>query len=330
MVQETGIQVSPFKAADRETIKEMIRIYQEAYKNDKSVQLRYTLPNLLEKMAKTITLHLNQPVYDFLVARTESSNHVVGWLSLAYKSKEYEQISEEHALLAQYALVPDIVEKGRKVGIGKVEMKDIAQNVFRDFKEAREKQLPDRHCLISTIVVDPEHKNKGVASTLLSKAISRCEDYYSIPMWVQAPESCQSLFANQDFEEVCEYRLDLNEYVPMLDTKRKAAGPPALGRYSWMFMMRKEPLEKYMREYAASQVFAEEEAKRRVDERRWKVIEQRSSSQASGKDKAAPRLPDSVLVKDVQTARGERLVARDDAEAGPSTPLPTKSSTKDG
>ena len=329
MAQETGVKTSLLKAPEEGTIKDMIQVYQEAYKNDKSVQLKLTLPNLIEKWAKTIALRLTQPECEFIVARTKSTNQIVGWLALAFKLEVHKRISEEHVLYTQYALLPDIVSKANDAGIDTVEMKSMAHHLFRDFKEARERQLPDKHCIISTLVVDPEHQNTGVASALLSKAISRSEAF-SFPMWVPAPEAYRSLFEKHDFEEAGEYHLDLNEYVPMLDHKGKATAAPNLDRYAWKFMMRKEPLEKAIRAYESSKVFAEEEAERRVEGRRLgKVKEQKTIPKASGKDKATPRSADLLLGGDIQTASGKGLVARDDAEAGPSTPLLTKSKSKD-
>lgn len=95
-------------------------------------------------------------------------------------------------------------------------------------------------------------------------------------------------------------------------------------------MMRKEPVEKAIRAYESSKVFAEEEAEQRVEERRvGKVKEQKPSAKMSGKDKLTPRSADLLLGGDIQMASGKGLVARDDAETGPSTPLLTKSHSLD-
>ena len=325
MTQETGVKTSLLKSPEEGTIKEMIHLYLEAYKNDKSVKLMLTLPNLIEKWAKTIALRLTQPECEFIVARTKSTNQIIGWLALAFKLEGHKRISEEHMLFTQYALLPDIVSKAKDAGIDTAEIKSMAHHFFRDFMETREKHLPDKHCIVSTLVVDPEHQNTGVASALLSKAISRSEAF-SFPMWAPAPEAYQRLFEKHDFEEAGKYHLDLKEHVPMLDSKGKTTAAPNLGRYAWKFMMRKEPVEKAIRAYESSKVFAEEEAEQRVEERRvGKVKEHKPSAKMSGKDKLTPRSADLLLRIEIQTASGKGLVAQDNAEAGPSTPLLTKS-----
>lgn len=338
MASELTVNTSLLKAPDQNTIKEMIHIYQEAYKNDKTVQLKYTLPKFTEDMAETLALRCKQPECEFIVARTEKSNHVIGWIALAFKLEKHNQISEEHVLYTQYALLPDLVAKAKSEGIGTADLKNMAHKLFTDFKEAREKHLPGKHCIISTLVVDPEHQNKGVASALLTKAISRSE-VFSFPIWVQAPSAYQSLFEKHHFEQVSEYELDLNEHVPTPDGKgkTKAAVSSTLIKYAWKFMVRKEPLEIATRAYESSKVFAELEEGRRVDERRLaKIKESKSNSKGAGKKKAAPKLADLLLGGDVQTATsGKGLLARDahdddDDEVGPSTPLLKKPMPKDG
>lgn len=329
MAQETGIETSLLKAPEEGTIKEMIHVYLEAYKNDQSVKLMLTLPNLIEKWAGTIALRLTQPEFEFIVARTKSPNQIIGWLALAFKLERHKRISAEHVLFIQYALLPDIVSKAKDAGIDTAGIKSMAHHLFRYFNETRERQLPDKHCIVSTLVVVPKYQNTGVASALLSTAISRSEAF-SFPMWVPAPEAYQRLFEKHDFEEVGRYHLDLNEHVPMLDSKGKATAAPNFERYAWKFMMRKEPVEKAIRAYESSKVFADEEAEQRVEKRRvGKVKENKPSAKTSGKDKLTPTSADLLLGGDIQTASGKGLVARDDAEAGPSMPLLTKSHSID-
>lgn len=326
MASELPVRTSLLKAPDQNTIKEMIHIYQEAYKNDKTVQLKYTLPKLIEGMAETITLRCKQPECEFIVARAESSNQVIGWIALAFKLEKHNQISEEHVLYTQYALLPDLVAKAKSEGIGTADLKNMAHKLFKDFKEARERHLAEKHCIISTLVVDPEYQNKGVASALLTKAISRSE-VFSFPIWVQAPSAYQILFEKHLFEQVSEYELDLDEPGPTPDGKGKTkATVSTFDKFVWKFMVRKEPLEDATRAYKSSKVFAELEEERQVDDSRLaKIRELKSNSKATEKKKAAPKLADLLAGGDVQTATsGAGLLTRDthdDDEVGPSTPL---------
>ena len=326
MASELPIKTSKLMAPDRDSIKEMIHIYQEAYKHDQTIQLQYILPSLIERMAEIISDRCTKPECEFIVARTEPSNRIIGWTALAFKLKKNKQISEEHVLLTQYALLPDIAAKCKNEGIGTAQLKTLSHKVLSDFKSARENQLPDKHCIISTLVVDPSYQRKGVASALLSKAITRTE-VFSFPIWVQAPSAQQTLISKHDFEEVSEYRIDLNEHVPEPDNKGKTKAASSLGAYAWKFMIRQKPLEKALKAYKSSKVYAEEEEERRVDERRrHKRLtegEQSQGAKASAKKSGAPKPEDLLLGGNVQTAAGgESLVARDDEEeAGPSTPL---------
>ena len=99
-------------------------------------------------------------------------------------------------------------------------------------------------------------------------------------------------------------------------------------------MIRKKPLEKALKAYESSKIYAEEQEERKVKERRWRKKlaeeEKKPGSKASAKKSGAPRPEDLLLGGDVQTAtRGESRVARDDEEeAGPSTPLLKKSDSK--
>ena len=92
-------------------------------------------------------------------------------------------------------------------------------------------------------------------------------------------------------------------------------------------MLRKEPLEKALKAYKSSTVFAEEEEERR---RLKKLKEQEKlGSKSSAKGKTVPKASDLLLGGDVQTAMGEDQGAREDGEeAGPSTPLLKKSKKK--
>lgn len=189
------------KTPEQAPIKEMVDVYQNAYKNDRCIQLEYTMPGFMERMAETIATRVEKPECKFIVARNQSANQIVGWLALAFKLEKDKVLSEEHLLLTQYALIPDMVAKGIIRGISTDKMRELAHSVLKQFKDARETQLLDKHCIISTLVVDPEYQNKGVASALLSQAISISE-VFSFPIWVQAPEACQSLFERHLFKEL--------------------------------------------------------------------------------------------------------------------------------
>ncbi|CAD6586618.1 MAG: hypothetical protein ASARMPRED_002774 [Alectoria sarmentosa] len=327
MAGKLPVKTSQLKAPDEETIEEMIHVYQAAFKNDRCIQLKYTMPDLLERMAGTIATNVKKPEYEFIIARNKA-DHIVGWLALAFKLEEKKRLSEEHVLLTQYALLPDIVAKGKSQGIGTDEMKSLAHSVLQEFKDARERQLPDTHCILCTLVVDPEYQTRGVASTLLSKAISLCEAF-SFPIWVQAPEGCQSLFERHLFEEVGEYQLDLNEFVPKPAGKGKAVVEAALGTYVWKFMVRKEPLEQEIRAYRSSKVFAEGQADQRTDKALLgKGKEPARMAKESAEVEEEPGETEPLFGKGKASASAESVVASSLAEEGPSTPLLTKSSSK--
>ena len=258
MTSEPTFKTSQLKPSDHDTIKDMVRVYQSAYKNDQTVQLKYTIPQLIERMSETITIRVQKSSCEFIIARAEGSARVAGWLSLIFKRKDGPGISEDHVLLAQYALVPDMVIKAKKGGITPDQIKDMARKAMTAFKGARETRLQDGHCLIGTLVVDPEYQNKGVASTLLTRAISLSEIFAS-PMWVPAPEACRTLFDKHFFVEAGEYRFDLNELAPESSGKGKSKAVSVMQNYVWKFMVREEPLEKALRAYRSSVAFTEEE-----------------------------------------------------------------------
>ena len=316
MASGLPVTTSQFKNPDQETIKEMVRIYQEAYKNDGLVQLTHVIPEFMDRMAETIADRVTKPECEFVVARTESSNKVVGWLALAFKFGANTQLSEEHVLLTQYALLPDLVAKGMSRGLSTDVMKDLALSLLKEFKDSREKQLPEKHCILSTLVVDPEYQCQGVASALLHKAISLTE-VFSFPIWVQAPGTTRILFEKYSFQEVDEYSLDLNAHFPEPDGKGKGKGkttaPPPLPTYVWKYMVRKEPLEPALLAYRSSKVFAEEKA---AEEAEKALLEKK-------KAKHRPRKP--LLGKGVEPAKVESAVVPSTLEAAPSTTLLTES-----
>lgn len=341
----TSVKVSQMREPDEATIKQMVHIYHEAYKSNKSVQLTYIIPELTERMAETIASRVKKPECDFILARGEGSNQLVGWLALAYKLGRIQQLSEEHVLFTQYALLPDIVAKGKSRAIGTDEMKALAYQLFMDFKNEREKQLPDKHCILSTLVVSPAFQNTGVASALLSKAISLTE-VFTFPIWVQAPEACHALFKRHHFEEVGEYCLDLNEHLPELEGKgkgkAKAAAP--LEKYVWKYMVRKEPLEQALEAYRSSKVCAELEGEHIMEglgygERMlaWVCkafasyqMEPGPTASLLGKDKRLTSGETPLLGKDKRAASEESPIAPSRVGAGPSTPLLVESSSKGG
>ena len=139
MESEVPIKTSKLMVPDKDSIKEMIHIYQEAYKYDQTIQLQHILPSLIERMVETISHRCRKPECEFIVARTETSNQIIGWIALAFKLEGKKQISEEHVLFAQYALLPDIVFKCRNEGIGSSQIKNLSHKVLSDFKSAREK-----------------------------------------------------------------------------------------------------------------------------------------------------------------------------------------------
>ncbi|CAF9927338.1 MAG: hypothetical protein ALECFALPRED_003685 [Alectoria fallacina] len=327
MASKLPVKTSQLKAPDEKTIEEMIHVYQAAFKNDQCIQLKYTMPDLMERMAGTIANNVKRLEYEFITARNKT-NDIIGWLALAFKLEDKKRLSEEHVLLTQYTLLPDIVVKGKSQGIGTDEMKSLAHSMFQEFKDARERHLPDTHCLLCTLVVDPEYQTKGVASTLLSKAISLCEAF-SFPIWVQAPEACQSLFERHLFEEVGDYQLDLNEFVPKPDKKGKAVEKTALGTYVWKFMVRKEPLEQAIQAYRSSKVFAETEADQRAEKALLgKGKEPAPMAKDSAEDEVEPGETEPLLGKNKASASAQTVVAPSLAGEGPSTPLLTKPSSK--
>ena len=336
MTNKLPVTASQLKKPDLEIIHEMIRIYQEAYKNDEYIQLKHVVPEFMGPMAETIAIRVKKPECEYIIARTESSNKVVGWLALAFKLEENRELSEEHVLLAQYALLPDIVLKWKSQGINAHEMGTLAHSILKDFKDARENQLPNKHCILSTLVVDPEYQHKGVASALLAKAISLSE-VFAFPIWVQTPEACQSLFERHLFEVAGEYRLDLNDLVPKPDGKGKAMAKAPAGKYVWKYMLRKEPLDHAILAYRSSKVFAEIEADNGVDDEADRGVEDKALAKveepAYGKrvlarirqvfagDDTEPALKEPLLGKGKQPASREGVVASGLAEVGPSTPL---------
>lgn len=338
MTDMLPIKTAQLKLPDQDIIKEMIRIYQEAYKSDERVQLKYILPEYMENMAETIANRVKRATWEFIVATNESSTRILGWLALAFKLENEKQLSEEHVLFVQYALLPDIVVKGKSQGIGSDEMGKMARSLLKDFKDARERQLPDKHCILSTLVVDPKYQNRGIASALLTKAINRSE-VCSFPIWVQAPEACQSLFTKHGFEEVDEYQLDLDKLTPEGKGKKKAVSIP--GKHVWKFMVRKESLDREIEAYRSSKMFPADEAKRVEAERKAeetrlgkgkqpaygkRMLGWISKAFAEGEAESGPTEP--LLGIDERSAGKDRLAARRDAEVGPSTPLLTKTSSK--
>ena len=340
MTSELPIKTSKLKVPDKDSIKEMMHVYQEAYKHDPTMQLQYVLPSLIERMAETISSRCTKPECEFIVARTETSNQIIGWIALTFKLSKTKQISEEHVLMTQYALLPDLVAKCKKEGIDTAQLKTLSHQVMSDFKSAREKQVEGKHCIINALVVDPTYQRKGVASALLSKAITRSE-VFAFPIWVQAPSAHQTLFSNHDFEEISQYRIDLNEHIPEPVDKGKNKAVSTLSTYTWTFMLRQKTLDQALQAYKSSKVYLEEEEEHRVDtRRRLKQLEQKEKakkkpgSDASAKKKkksGAPKPEDLLLGGDVETADGgEGMVAGDDddEEAGPSTPLLKKAEAK--
>ena len=280
MASELPLKISKLKAPDEDAvkelveehanmIKEMVRIYQEAYKNDTCFQLKYILPDLMKKLADTISKRVKEPRSLFLVATDEGSKKVVGWLALAFKLTKRQELSEEHVLFIQYALLPDIVAKGKSRGIAADIISHLTHLLLIKFKDAREEQLLDNHCILSALVVDPEYQKRGVASALLSTAISLTE-VFTFPIWVQAPEACQSLFEKHLFEVIGEYQLDLNEHVPKAKGKGKGKGKEkdedTFAKYTWRYMVRMEPLESAVQAYRSSKVFAEQKAAQEEEE----------------------------------------------------------------
>ena len=284
MASELPIKISKLKAPNEDAVKElveehanmvkeMVRIYQEAYKNDTCIQLKYILPDLMKKLADTISKRVKEPRSLFLIATDEGSKKVVGWLALAFKLTKRQELSEEHVLFIQYALLPDIVAKGKSRGIAADIISHLTHLLLIKFKDAREEQLLDNHCILSALVVDPEYQKRGVASALLSTAISLTE-VFTFPIWVQAPEACQSLFEKHLFAVIGEYQLDLNEHVPKAKGKIKGKGKEkdedTFAKYTWRYMVRMEPLESAVQAYRSSKVFAEQKAAQEEEEARLK------------------------------------------------------------
>ena len=342
MATDLPIKITQLRASEKDAIEDMIHIYQKAYQNDKAVQLnlKHIMSDFMDQMAKTIAKHAKQPECEYFVAREGKDNNIVGWLALALKITDDKKLSEEHVLLLQYALLPDIVVKAKSHGIDTDVMKGLANSLLKEFKESREKQLSNNHCILSTLVVDPQYQNKGVATALLSKAIHFAE-IFSLPIWVQAPEACQKLFERHSFDEVGEYRLDLNEHVPKAVGKAKTNKLSPLGKYVFKYMVRQGPLESAVEAYKSSKVFAEYEEeiraerleKERLEGKKKQAREQsilgRISRMFTGAE-AESEMTGPLLGEEGQSTSGEILVAPSHAEAGPSTPLRAGSRSKGG
>lgn len=341
MANDLPIKITQLKASEKDAIEDMIHIYQEAYQNDENVQLnlKYIMSDFMDQMAKTIAKHAKQPECEYFVAREGSENNIVGWLALAFKLTDDKKLSEEHVLLLQYALLPDIVVKAKSHGIDTDVMKGLANSLLKEFKETREKQLPNNHCILSTLVVDPQYQNKGVATALLSKAIHFAE-IFSLPIWVQAPEACQKLFERHSFDEVGEYRLDLNEHVPKAVGKAKANKLSPLGKYVFKFMVRQGPLESAIKAYKSSKVFAEYEEETRAEHLEHDRLENKKQAREQS---ILGRISRILLEGEVESETTEPLLGEEEqstsgkipntpnrAEAGPSTPLLAESRSKGG
>ncbi len=336
MASELPVNISKLKEGDKAAVKEMVHIYQEAYKKDRCVQLETIVPELMVRMADTIEMRVKQPSWVFLVAKDESSKKIVGWLALAFALTERKELSEEHVLFVQYALLPDIVAKGRIQGISADLILHLTHLLLIKFKDAREEQLLDKHCILSTLVVDPEYQKKGVASALVSKAISLTEAF-TFPIWVQAPESCQGLFEKHLFKVVGEYHLDLNDHVPKTKGKGKANEVDTLAKYAGKFMVRVEPLEPAIEAYRSSKAFAEREAARAEEEEARLEKEKEPAGARRILTWIVSRIlpnneakPDSIPGEERKSSSEEKLVSPSDTGEGPSAPLLAESSSTGG
>lgn len=291
MASELPVSISKLKEGDKAAVKEMVRIYQEAYKKDQCVQLQVIVPELMVRMADTIEMRVKQPSWLFIVAKDESSNKIVGWLALAFALTERKELSEEHVLFVQYALLPDIVAKGKIQGISADLVLHLTHLLLIKFKDAREEQLLDKHCILSTLVVDPEYQKKGVASALVSKAISLTEAF-TFPIWVQAPESCQGLF-EKPLEPAIEAYTSSKAFA-----EREVARVEEEAR----LQKEKEPAgAKRMLTWIVSRIFPDNAAK-----------------------------PDSIPGEERQASSEGNLVRPSDTGAGPSAPLLAESSSMGG
>ena len=317
MANNLPIKTTQLRVSDPDTIKEMVQIYQDAYKNDPIIQLKHILPHFTEKMAETISTRVSNPTCKYILARTTTSNNLVGWLALTSKLETYKNLSEEHVLLAQYALLPDFTIKAKEAGIGSEEMKELAHKLFVAFKQARESRLPDKHGIISTLVVSPAYQNHAVASALLTLA-TRLSDIFASPLWVPAPANHKHLFLAHQFEEAGEYRLDLmpQHHIPAPDdennnnkgkSKAKSSFPPLGQSYTWTFLLRQEPLQKPLQAYRSSIAYAEQEAENWTQELAHRKSQERERRAATTKK--------SSNTKTKQQQRQNAGVADAEAEA---------------
>lgn len=344
MASDLPFRVTQLKFPETNAIQDMIRIYQEAYQNDEFIQLnpKCIMSTFMDQMAKTIAERVLQPECEYFIAREWNSDRIVGWLALAFQLPNGKRISEEHVLLLQYALLPDIVVKVKDYGIGTDDTKRLANAMVKEFKQAREKHLPDGHSILSTLVVVPSFQNKGVATALLSRVIQFTE-ILSFPIWAQAPEACQKFFERHSFGEVGEYRLDLNEYVPFAigRSNAKAKEVVPLGKHIIKFMVREEPLESTIGAYRSSKVFEEKEEAARagpLEEERLKREEKRARensilgriSKAFFGAETEPATTELLVGEEGQSSSGETAVASSLAEADASTPLLAESKIKGG
>ena len=335
MASQLPFSISKLKEGDKATLEEMVGVYRESYEKDRCVQLKSVVPELMLRMGKTIKMRVKQPSWLFIVAKDENSKKIVGWLALAFALTERKELSEEHVLFMQYALLPDIVAKGKIQGISADLILHLTHLLLIKFKDAREEQLLGKHCILSTLVVAPEYQQKGVASALLSKAISLTEAF-TFPIWVQAPESCQRLFEKHLFKVIGEYQLDLNDHVPKVKGKGKAKEVDTLAKHAWKFMVRVEPLEPAIEAYRSSKAFAEREAARAEEEARF----QKEKEPAGAKrmltwiisrlfpDNEAK--PESLPGEGIQSSSEENLVNPGITVEDPSAPLLAESSSMGG
>ena len=306
-----------------ETIEAMITIYRDGLVHDPTTHLTHINPPYLDLLASLLTTRIRSPSFLFLLAHNPSTQHPTGWLSLALQHTHKQTLSETHLLQTQYLLLPDLATKAQKRGIPLKQLTDLAQSTLQAFKTERETHLPEKHSLLTALVVAPGEQNTGVASALLTHAI-RLTEVFVYPIWVPAPSGCAGLFAKYGFEEVGGHVVDLEALIPTEEGKGKDKGkgkgkaddaPVELGRREWKFMLRSEPLQPALRVYSASKVCAERAAALRTQE----------GDGEGGKEREAPGVKNGEALLGEGLARvtldGNDDEEEEDAGEGSSAPL---------
>lgn len=190
-------------------------IHVSAFERDNAVRLLFKGNGQAKAVMDMLQTQINDPSYYIWLAKMQPSGDIVGWLGcnfLNHKGPKPQESDESEAKDQDQAAFQNKATAETKTGEPDPAT-DLASFIHGSCSRMRNKWVSGKCFYINTLVTEPIHERKGVASALVQWVTARADRDKAFA-FVQSSPAAYQLYARLGFNDMDHFDIDLSEFAP--------------------------------------------------------------------------------------------------------------------